>query len=398
MPKRYPRSGRRQIISLPDLLADSGEYVLVCLSKPVLEIARTFIGTRGRWNTTYSSAYGDSGYTPATAVEMDQVNELIAEFLESTNEMNCDEFIAEMKRIADGVERSAAANEQCCGPGSGGAGGSSEAASGFTDDGSTTFPTGYADRPAYETGKCQGAKEVIEQLKTDFAYIRDGSIVTLASTALVAALITPIPFDDIIALSTFAIALSIQGILVGTAQEIIDYLTNSEQDILCALYNADTVSDAIDDVDDGSMSTLASTLFAYAVNTDAFNRLFDYDQVGDYGANCAGCACDWVVDYGTGTPRTDNVQFVVNSEFSGGNYHAGIQLMPNCCGPDYRVHVDDVSFGAAGNGCIIQTCPGVTDVCGGAKLPIGSTDNVGGQVKQTYNTAHFSITLRIEEM
>lgn len=401
MPDRpYTRSGRRALSDYFEFQNQSGEYVVSCLNRGVLGLARVLLETRALWPTTYSVAWYDDGYDIPNSQQMELVEAKIAEFLEDTNDMNCNDFLAELARIADAAERSARANEQCCGPGSGGAGGSEQPESPFTDDGSTNYPAGYANRSEYETNKCQGAKAIIEQLKVDLLYIRNGSIVTLVATGLVAALISPIPFSRVAALSGFAIALVAQGVLVSTAQEVLDYLNNNEQDILCALFNAPTVADAIADFDDGSMGLLASTLLFYMLSPDNLNRLFEYDLVGDYGASCAACTCEWIVDYGSGTPTTDNVPFVITSALSSPGVHtAGIQLLPNCCGPAYRVHVVNVSFGGSGNGCLLENCPNLTDLCTGGKLVVGSYDNIGGQVAQTKTTTSpFTITLRIEVM
>lgn len=388
---RNYRANKRQIINYNNLISEIGEAQLVCVDKGVLSIARKLVSTRGLWRTTYATDYDDNFYHIPDDAEFRVIEDAIGEFLEAINPMNCNDLITELSDIAAAIRETA-----CCpGIGAAGAGATDVQGTDAQDDGSTYFPAGYADRDEYTTAKCEFAEDIRLNLITDLTYIKNGTIVTLAASALIGALITPIPGDEILAFAGFVASLLVQGLIVSTAQGVIDELTNNAAAWRCAIYEAETLDDAKDEaIATLSLTTLEDALLGYMLPNYAWNNLFDYSgDVPNHGVSCNDCVCDFVLALGSGTILTDDTSFVVSSELFAGYYKIDLQLVPfPCLCSTWRIEL--VSYtGSPASGFGIYSCPGDVRLINQLTPVINYWDGIW-RVDQTA-TAPFTFTFKI---
>lgn len=332
--KRYPRSGRRSILDYSTFVANKDDFQLVCVSRSVLDLARVLVEQRGRWKTTYALSYSNSGYVAIGDIELDLVEEKIAEFLEATGAMNCDDFLEALSAIGDAI--SAKGSSDNCGCGSGSAGGSSPPADdtilGPPGEQLGEPPDGFSTWAEYENYKCDMAAYVLSVASADLSWWANVDIVALTATGLAASLFTPVPFDDVLLLVGLLLALSLQGVAAAAISVGSDVLANSNDEILCALYEASDAGSAKTDVDNaidtgvdvettaiwaGIVKSLLKGLF----NQHVINKLFVRDgPLADGGmlptGNCSGCAsgCQaFFVDDGTLIAVNGNVITVQSS-------------------------------------------------------------------------------------
>lgn len=183
--------------------------------------------------------------------------------------------------------------------GSAGAGTFEAVPSPFVDDGLTP-PDGYEDYAEYEQWKCDLAQYVINKMIVDVtqATIWDIALLTLSELVIPIALtfLTPIPFDEILAMAGALIAVVVTvGSATAVLEQCVDYLENID---LCLLFSAADVSEAIENVEadidsqsfavqDGNTKTILKALF----NNNSLNILFEEKPplmdlpTGD----CSGC-------------------------------------------------------------------------------------------------------------
>lgn len=190
-----------------------------------------------------------------------------------------------------------------------GAGGVSQEPSAFIDDGISTFPTGYPDRPEYEDYKCGMAEDARAKWESDISNAKILNLVGLTLSGVLfqlgavgaVAFATPIPFDDLIVLAGAMLAIVALLVDLATAlQQAQDYVNAFD---LCIWYDASDVTEAIDDTHsdiDAQTFPITDTqvkdILKAFISTDMLNPLFeekpegaDYSGVGD----CSGCgACE----------------------------------------------------------------------------------------------------------
>jgi len=308
-----------------------------------LHIIRKLLRDRGLWSVSYATAYHESSYTRATDVQLEPIRAEIANFLdESGGSMaTCEDYAIALGNINDTLLAMLA--KDCCGgivPGSGGGGSSAAGPSTFEDDGSTTYPDEFADRAAYEAYKCHSANALRERIANDASWLETASLTTLTASALAIALITPIPGDELIAMAGYGVALATQGILASSAGEIKTALNGAAGDqFICDFYDAANSSDAqtaLGDWGDANLGAVANALYGFFVGADATNTGFGQDAITDnysvqspQSCNCA--ASTWQVDVGTGTTRTDGVEFTINSVPVGANHDLVISAVDGQC-------------------------------------------------------------------
>ncbi len=300
--RKYPRSGRRAIVSYAGVVASSGEYVVGCFSKAVLEIARILVSTRALWPTTYATAYFDNGYDIPSAAQLAVVEELISEFLEDTNDMDCTDFASALSAISDAINAQSAASG--CGCGSGDAGSDDEAESteevGDIGDPGGDFPDGFGSRAEYETYKCNVADWLITSLRADVVWWAAAAFGAMSLTVFGALMITPIPGARLVAL--LAAVVGMTGIGGGIMTSFLSVIDDNWDDLICALWEATDASvakaDLIQVFEDGVDTETANTLWRYAIKS-AFalmlsnhniNKLFVLDSFTEFGTgDCTGC-------------------------------------------------------------------------------------------------------------
>lgn len=315
MPDRpYPRSGRRSIVDYNQLVTDSTEYIVLCVNKAVVGVAREFLLTRGLWPTTYAVNYGNDGYDLPTLVQMDLVEELISEFLEDTNDMDCTDFANSLTAIRDAI--SALSSGAGCGCGSGDAGSDDPPASGQTVDPpgtpGGTVPPGFADLAEYEDYKCDVADWIVQSMRSDIFWMSAATIGTMPLVVFAGLLITPVPGARVAALLFAVIALS--GLAAGVFTSFLNAIDNNASALKCALYEATDVSDAKTDFEstfdtavDAETADLAwrfaiKSVFDLFVSNHNINKLFVKDEFTSFpAATCTDCGVPqwWDTSYGT---------------------------------------------------------------------------------------------------
>lgn len=255
--------------------ADYTDQVLLCMPKVVWQIARSLIRGYGLRPINYAVAYGMAGYEMPDEATFDKLDDAISQFL-GEDDM-CTNLSDGLADIVSAIDALTATQASCCEGGSFGAGPTGGPLDTFLDDGSTTYPAGFNNRAEYEVAKCIAANAIIGSFRADMLWVQAGNIASFVGTILVAALFTPIPFDDILALAGFLVAALLQGILFDAAQEIIDYIDANAEMLVCILYSSDTAQAAetqLEDTFTANLGVVADGLVQYWINADSLNSLF----------------------------------------------------------------------------------------------------------------------------
>lgn len=272
---------------------DFTQPVILCLPRFAWLAARTFLRGYGLRAVNYATSYTEAGYNQPDPAVFDQIDASISEFLGGTDMTN--EILTGLAAIALSIDNLAGVNAACCSGGSFGAGSTAPPNAGFVDDGSTTFPPGFTDRPEYIAAKCAAANYIIASIRADMEFIKTVDIIALTTTALVASLLTPVPFDDILALLGFVVALAAQGFLISIAQEVIDFIDANAEELVCTLFKANdsiTAETLLQGTFDASTSTSASLMADFYINSEAMNSLFELSTTVQGGSLTMGVDCD----------------------------------------------------------------------------------------------------------
>ena len=317
--RKYTKAGRRAIISSSDLLIQDGEYAIICVPIPALEIARKMVRNRGYWRTSYASAYNDSDYDLPSDETFDIITGYLDEFLEGTTSMDCSDFIKELDDIENAI--TALSLGGGCGCGSGGGGATSPAVE-DTDTGDITLatgtpPPGYPSWEVYQVAKCDIATWAVQNLLDDVRWWQTIQIATLTIAGLTAGMAS--------VLSAFTLTAIIAGLLSILAYEV-SMLNDAEvqlvtgfEDLVCAILAGETAQESMDNfisemdtqmtaaITDPISEFLIIQLLTVWTDTEMFNLLYaDYDEfLGRQvpaGSDCSGCGLgcvNFVVNQGS---------------------------------------------------------------------------------------------------
>lgn len=249
---------------------------------------------------------------------------------------------------------------ECCDNGSG-TSGQQEVPDSDTDVGGG-FPPEFPDQSTYDQYKCDVANYILDKMQDDIVSLQTINWTGIGLAILGAALLTPVPGDEIAVIIAVLDAWILGG---STAQQLLsfveDIITNDRENYICDLVNSANVVDAksafLDRAFDNAL-TEAGTVGqwpAYMVvkafaTADNFNRLFDEDTSVIYPTGNV-CDCDPVdvqfvalangpelgtgsLDIGTGTRTITSVYDTSTDNFSNrhriifsvdGQYPAGDQ-------------------------------------------------------------------------
>jgi hypothetical protein len=403
-------SSKRQIVDYAHLLTMGEDYVLCCVPKVSIAVARVLLSERGLWRSTYTKGFRNDGeYFIPDEAEMDFVREKIAEFLYQTGDYEmsmCEDLVTSLdgiKTAIEGIQCSCGGSGDCgeCGEGTGGSGSAEEPETTNEDDGETP-PPGFETYGEYETYKCDAVEQLRQNLINDLTWMRDADILTMTVTGAVAAFVLPVPGARIVSIVGFAVALILQGLLFTVAQEIITALTDFADEFRCDLYNALDVQEARDVSDDSlGLGVLATQLFGSFLTNDALNRLFESHSIGSFGADCSGCRGELELIYGassddlvTGSPIT------ISSEFATGAHRIYIRGVASTCPSLWTANLSVNTATSAPNGTGATynwgACPsyGIKQTWD-PKIPTGSYPDVIG-ISQVKDDAPFSITVQFD--
>lgn len=316
------RASKRQLVDYNEVVSLQGESKMICVNLGVLTILRQLVRSRGMWGSTYYTSLLDGDlYVPPTPGEFDVIDAIISEFLEESDMTTCSELSDTLDGLTDlitaltgGVSggASCATGAQCAGPTEPPA---SPEQPGLPGEQQGDPPDGFDTWAEYETYKCAVATHIVDGLATDLQWIENADIVTMTATVLLAALFTPVPFDDVVALAAFILTLFVQGVFVAAIAFARDAVDNSFDELVCALYQSSDADDAklkwgieVDEAIDAETTAfyagiLKSFLRAF-IGYAAINSLFEEDiplrntiPNGDC-SGCTGCPETWI--YGSG--------------------------------------------------------------------------------------------------
>lgn len=286
-------------------------------------------------------------------------------------------------------------DKPCCpsagtGAGSRGTGGSQVAPNPY-DQGVTPDepPPGFASMETFEPHKCNAANDIINALGSDLLSLSALSYAAQPPTGVAAVLIgillTPIPYDDLIALAAYLIWTSISYSFLA---EMAAQIELNREDLLCTLYNAPSSEDAQADFtssleeianDQGwSSPTVAFVMGAidYFMTNDAYNVMFENVPTITQDADCSECSggtiSPWTVVYGTTSSTSP-----ANPVNGGGVFETGYG-----CGADARHWGISFSEPAKVVGCTIAG--GIPSECSGADIfYYYSNDDFTGLISST---------------
>ncbi len=304
--RKYPRSGRRSLISTPEILAKSGENVLVCVPIPALEIIRQIVRNRGYWRTTYASSYSDDFYTLPGDTDFDTITGFLDLFLEATTKMDCNDLITELDDIGNAITALSLGGGCGCGAGGGGA---TSPADDPTDTGDITLstgtpPSGYVDWAAYQVAKCDLATYIVQSLLDDLRWWQTVQIATMTLAGLTAGMVS--------ILSAFTLTAILAGLLAVLAYEFTmledaeDQMITGFEDLVCAILSGETSAESqanfIAEMDAQMTAAITDPISEFLViqlltvwtDSEFFNLL--YAPYEDYlmhsipaGADCSAC-------------------------------------------------------------------------------------------------------------
>ena len=411
--RKYPRSGRRAIIDYAGVVANSGEYVVGCFNKAVLGIARILLETRGMWPTSYATNWFNDGYDIPDDTQLATVEELISEFLEDTNRMDCTDFNNSLIAIGNAIN--AMASTGGCGCGSGGAGGDDDGQSGQSVDPpgtpGGTYPPGFANQAEYEAYKCDVAAWLVDSLRADILTFTVVDISALTVALIAGLLILPVPGARIAALLVAIIAFTSLGASFGT--NFLAAIDNNRDALICALYEAIDAGEARSDfltefetaidseTTDLVMRYSAKQIVDILINYVAVNKLFDEDEFTTFPS--ATCACCVLIKTNWGTTSD---QITWNSEWDGTWNRIDIQFNTDAagsatCGPEKTISWSNLTghtpIGGAGPCWSFQLYQDGDTGCGDAHYNSETSPSGSHCIRRMifYSTSVFSVDVSL---
>jgi len=250
----------------------------------------------------------------------------------------------------------ALAAKPCCSSGGGGAGGagSTQAPPNTFDDtgdaGIASHPGVYPSYTAFKTNKCNMSSEIVIDIANNFGAISNifpsGQTIATLATLLVGALVTPVPFDDILALAALILFQPFQAtFLYETFTQIFNGSEGGLEvfyyfdQLMCTLYSSENATDAYQSFRDyfvdhvvgdrpwiDAEKSYVVSFFDTIWRIDGANQLFDGTPSHQTSANCAECEGDawWVCSFGTVTPVSYG-QVIIKAVVAGdGDYEAAL--------------------------------------------------------------------------
>lgn len=301
------------------------------------------------------------------------------------------------------------ADKTCCGGGCGsgsrGSGTAAQPPNPFDDDGEPgSFPPGFEDREDWKSHQCNQAEDIINALKADLLGLSGLSYSASTPTGMVGILITilltPVPFDDLIALLGFLIYTGYNYALLATmAAEI----GSNQDELRCILYSADSVETAKSDIE-AELTSIADAAFTleadkvwvmevigFMLPTDNLNRLFTDTPTISQDADCSGCTAGECT-----VPFSGTINVIYGNVISNVDGVVEIQAETTSgwgCETSYQIYFQ-IEGGDSARLCSYDLVSGTPATCHTANIywisdaPIGTPDwssgNVGWAVPQVF--------------
>lgn len=315
MSDRRDYNSTRTLIDFNNAVSKIGTCRIIAVDASALAILRKFV-ERGTWRSSYYTDKLSSYYTIPSATEMAPIERVLAEFLEESN-VSCTDIEATLF----GIQASLAqlAQQECCPDTRGSAG-------------PVTRYTGEPQLPGThilpgkslietEKYKCDMGHQIVDELISDVdaitIYVTTGVAITEVSVFLAAVFLTPIPFDDIIAIAALALAALIGGVILP---DIKTALEMQRANLVCALVGASTVDEARNAFFDVIAPELsgppARVLIWEMMSEESFGRIFkDVGKPLNNTGNFCECICYPLVPV---EPEAENgfIELVGNDTYS----------------------------------------------------------------------------------
>lgn len=263
-------------------------------SRDWLAILSGFITTprKGRY---WDADTGDLAEVQATGDQIWFRNTPLEESIMSCNE----DTLAELVGIRAALE--ALVNKPCC-PDSGTTG---SRGSGSTDSPPNPYdqseaegepPTGFPSYGSYTANKCNKADDVITQLASDLLGLSGltyaGSVPTGIVGLLITTLLTPIPYDELIALAGYLI---FTGYNYALLAEMSAKINENRDDLRCLLYTSDSATSAQAALQ-AALQTIAEDYYTNPDDAEwvvgAVDYMLSYDSINRMFENVPGVATD----------------------------------------------------------------------------------------------------------
>ena len=248
--RRFPKTEARQLIDYNRFVSLTGEKLLICLDRGVIEIARYLLNSRGSWRTTYVKEYvGTIGYTMPTVEEFELVLHAIAESNEDMS--SCEDVVTELAGIKEAILSTATS-------GSGGCGCVIDGGQDLTDvndvpptsegDREGPPPDGSASWEIYDQHKCNWATKWLDDyIATLNNY---GGLFGMLGGLTVAiivglTLLTVPPVGLALLMSALGLLLTVDVGLFASFTTIATYFSDNKSEIACEMVEAETTADMI---------------------------------------------------------------------------------------------------------------------------------------------------------
>lgn len=317
---------------------DCPKYV-VSLSERDINIIWQSVLNISRFRSRVFTAVNGTNYTIADIDQFSQFQEWVSDM-----NVNMGDFMTcttALDLIAEALQ--ALVDKPCCPSGSTsgsrGSGTTGEPPNPYNQDETPTDPpAGFSDMTQYNSHKCQAAQDLINNLRADLlglsGIVYSGATPTGLVGTLIVFLLTPIPFDDLIALAAYLIysAYSYTFLAEMSAQ-----MSEENENLLCVLYSAAGASEAetafLAALEDIALDYFSTTEDAdwvmgaveYMLSYDAFNVLFENVPTVSTEADCSECNnfpsfCRFMEEAGEGEIISDTVLETNAYEVSAGTY------------------------------------------------------------------------------
>lgn len=174
-------------------------------------------------------------------------------------------------------------------------------------------PEGFNSWLEFQTYKCAIAWNIIGQLEADLAQMAvlnfGGISISSLASIIAVTVITPIPFDDIVAIAALLITAAAEIIITTT----LSIVNDNEEDLVCALYLGTSAGSSrgaflskyaefvASGVADPVSAFAVNALISYMVGSSTVNRLYEEDLTRNWAEqDCSMCIeaeCPELIEY-----------------------------------------------------------------------------------------------------
>jgi len=342
------------------LQSASGRSGLLCISQSTWALAYSLVSFYGYWRSRYYTTDPDGKMLELTDEEWETVTDYVDLAIEELSMSNCDLMLEKLTELIDAVTSvsatlnlTASISSGCCSPYG------TPPPDAVADEGEIGVgdpPEGFDTWEQYQEYKCSQANRIADDWIATIGNLSSigGIVGVIAGAALAAFLNTSLLGGVLVGVmavgfsagtaATLIIAALIALIAggVGLFAYFIDLSADMEtdkQDLVCALYNATSVSGAITAIsdftadiaaglsydpgdDDSLFQSVVGDIAGAIINTSVINGLFDGSLEpynGELDCTCSGVQCAIGFHFGSGDLSRSGNQRTLTAEYRAGN-------------------------------------------------------------------------------